>query len=207
MKPISFAKLGPAATSYADLLAKQVREIDRQLAEPGGLDSPARGLDYFDAWAAQYRATRIYSLTPWEAAAIENCVIYAGTYRFAPGDCITTAENRSPEWLEERARRAAEGHEALPGIPREWLHTGGPNGTDERLLVNPGRSLDNRIRDLIEKAALFKPRGVLFYVASLPKSQYGFTGIQTVSYSMATCTAKPADLPREKVIRLARGKG
>jgi hypothetical protein len=169
----------------ADLLAKQVREIERQLAEPGGLDSPARGLDFYDAWAAQHRATRVYSLTPWEAAALEKCVILSGTFRFSPNPL----------------------HEPLPGIPKQWLHGGGPHGDDDRLRVNPGRSLDNRIRDLIEKAAIFKPRGVLFYVTSLPKSQYGFAGIQTMAYSSATCTVKQAELPGEKVIRLRRAQG
>lgn len=178
----------PAAVldrTTADLLAKQVREIERRLDDPEGLDSPARGLDFFDAWAAQYRATRIYSLTPWEAAALEKCVILSGTFRFSPHPL----------------------HEPLPGIPKQWLHGGGPQGDDDRLKVNPGRSLDNRIRDFIEKAAMFKPRGVLFYVASLPKSQYGFAGIQTVAYSSATCTVKQADIPGEKVIRLRRAQG
>jgi hypothetical protein len=180
------AALGETLTrTTADLLAKQVREIERQLADPGGLDSPARGLDFFDAWAAQYRATRIYGTTPWEAAFLEACVIYSGTYRFSPNPL----------------------HEPFPGIPIDWLHQGGPHGTDARLRVAAGRALANRVRDIAEKVALFKPRGVLFYVKALPKSQYGFNGVQTAAYSATTCKPNPAEVPSEKVIRLRRAQG
>lgn len=175
----------PLTRTTADLLAKQVKEIERQLAEPGGLGLPARGLDFFDVWAAQYRATRIYGITSWEAALLEACVIYSGTYRF------------SPNLL----------HEPFPGVPIDWLHQGGPHGTDARLQVAAGRALANRIRDITAKVALFKPRGVLFYVKALPKSQYGFNGVQTAAYSASTLNVKTAEVPSEKVIRLGRAKG
>ena len=180
------AALGePLNRTTADLLAKQVREIERQLAEPGGLNSPARGLDFFDAWAKQYRATRIYGTTPWEAAFLEACVIHSGTYRFSPNPL----------------------HEPFPGIPIDWLHKGGPDGTDARLRVAAGRALANRVRDISEKVALFKSRGVLFYVKALPKSQYGFNGVQTAAYSTVTLNVKPAEVPSEKVIRFRRAQG
>jgi hypothetical protein len=168
----------------ADLLASAVRDITRQLEEPGGLDRLARGLEFFDAWAHQYRASRIYGYTPWEAASIEWCVLASGTYRFSPSPL----------------------HEPYPGVPRQWLHSGGPNGDDERLLVDAGRSLDGRIRDLVTKIGMFKQRGVLFYVKQLPKTQFGFTGIQTAAYSAQTLNVQKQQPAGEKVIRLSRAK-
>jgi len=170
--------------SNADLLAQRVRHLTRQLEEPGGLDRRARGLEFFDAWAEQYRAARIYGTTSWEAGALEWCVLASGTYRFSP----------SPM------------HEPYPGIPRQWLHSGGPHGNDDRLRVDAGRSLDNRIRDFIKKLGLFKHRGVLFYVKQLPKTQFGFPGIQTAAYSAQTLNVHKQQPAGEKVISLARAK-
>jgi hypothetical protein len=169
---------------FADLLAERVREIQRQLEEPGGLDRLARGLEFFDAWAAHVKAARVYGSTPWEAGALECAVIYNGTFRFSPNVL----------------------HDPLPGIPRQWLHSGGPDGTDDRLRVNPGRSLDNRIRDWIEKTGNFRERGVLYYVTTLPKSQFGFAGVQTQAYSVTTFNAAKPQQAGEKVIRLSRAK-
>jgi len=169
---------------FADLLAERVREIQQQLEEPGGLDRLTRGLEFFDAWAARMKAARVYGTTPWEAGALECSVLYTGTFRFSPNVL----------------------HDPLPGIPREWLHSGGPDGTDDRLRVNSGRSLDNRIRDWIEKTRKFRQRGVLYYVATLPKSQFGFAGVHTQAYSVASYNADKPQQAGEKVIRLSRAK-
>lgn len=168
--------------TIADLLADRFRDIAADIERPGGLDAPVRDLDFYDAWAARSRATRIYGYTPWEAAVLEHCVIHSGTFRFSPNPL----------------------HELYPGIPKIWLHSGGPHGTDERLVVKPGRSCENRIRDFIAKTAAFKRRGVLFYVKSLCKSQYGFPGIQTAAYSSSTCKSDATPVLSEKVIRLRR---
>lgn len=177
-----------------DLLARQVREMDRLVREPGGVAAVVRDLEFFDQWAAEMKATRLYGITAWEAGVLECLVISSGTYVYTPDSTRDTLS----AYMASRP--------AFPGVPKHWLHTGGPLGEDERLIVKSGRSLDNRMRDFAEKVLRFKPRGVLFYLKTIPKTEYGFSGLQTAAYSHSTLSAGKQQGQAKPLVRFGRAK-
>jgi hypothetical protein len=141
----------PARRSTIAELDAKVRDL---LAIEGG---HGRDHEQWQEWVVTYGAIELLGeLTPWEAAAIEWIVKRSGTYVY--------------EWCGD----------PLPGIPKQWLCQGGPNGDDDRLKVKGGKALDMRISPLLAKLEAMKKRGVKFRIRQLPKSQYaGIAALET----------------------------
>jgi hypothetical protein len=134
-----------------------IAELDAKVRDLLAIeDGHGRDHEQWKEWGFTYGAIELLGeLTPWEAAAIECIVKWSGTKEY--------------EYLEP-----------LPGIPKQWLCQGGPDGDDSRLKVPAGKALEWRIRKLCERLEAMKTRGVKFRIRQLPKSQYaGIAALET----------------------------
>lgn len=159
---------------HRSTIAELTDKVNNLLASE---DTAGRDHEQWKEWVVTYGAIELLGeLTPWEAAAIECVFKWSGTYVY--------------EWCGD----------PLPGIPKQWLCQGGPNGDDDRLKVKRDDALRMRISALLTKLEAMKKRGVKFRIRQLPKSQYaGIAALETqaITPPRSMQMPKPAATPRD----------